>query len=144
MNTHSRNGFKWSVNEILSLQREFELLGWSIDEIAQKHNRTPNSIMHKLDQEGFAEYNELYSNYNDLDAPDESSDNDIWLDEADDTEIDDDDDEYVENAHCDDDDKVSNLSQRLDNLEESISEIRDTLKLIMTNFSKHSTIKKLF
>jgi hypothetical protein len=60
---HSRNGFKWTINEILSLQREFELLGWDIDTIAHKHNRTPNAIMHKLNQEGFADYNKLYSNY---------------------------------------------------------------------------------
>ena len=59
----TRVGFKWTVNEVLSLQREFELLGWSIDEIAQKHKRTPNAIMLKLDQEGFADYNLLYSDY---------------------------------------------------------------------------------
>lgn len=63
-----RAGFKWTVNEILSLQREFELLGWTIDEIALKHKRTPNSIMYKLDQEGFADYNVLYSNYHDLNS----------------------------------------------------------------------------
>jgi hypothetical protein len=66
MSTHTRNGFKWSVNEILSLQREFELLNWSIDQIAEKHGRTPNAIMYKLDQEGFCDYNTLYSIYNDL------------------------------------------------------------------------------
>ena len=53
MTTHSRYGNRWTVNEVLSLQREFELLGLSIDEIAQKHKRTPNAIMYKLDQEGF-------------------------------------------------------------------------------------------
>ena len=58
----TRSGFRWSVNEVLSLQREFELLGLTIDEIAQKHNRTTNAIIFKLDQEGFADYNELYSN----------------------------------------------------------------------------------
>jgi len=63
---HTRNGYKWSVNEVLSLQREFELLEWSIGQIAQKHKRTPNAIMLKLDQEGFADYNVLYGNYHDL------------------------------------------------------------------------------
>lgn len=55
-----RNGYKWSVNECLRLQREYELLRLSVDEIADLHQRTPNSIMFKLDQEGFANYNTLY------------------------------------------------------------------------------------
>lgn len=63
MNTSNRIGNKWNVNEVLSLQREFELLGWNVDQIANKHGRTPNAIMFKLDSEGFAEYNSLYSNY---------------------------------------------------------------------------------
>lgn len=49
----SRVGFKWSVNEVLALEREFDLLGWSIEQIAQKHNRTSNAIMFKLNKEGF-------------------------------------------------------------------------------------------
>ena len=69
MNTASRNGFKWSVNEILALQREFELLNWDINAIAEKHQRTPNAIMFKLDDEGFADYNVLYSNYHSLNSP---------------------------------------------------------------------------
>ena len=63
---YTRHNNKWTVNELLSLQREYELLGWSIDQIAEKHQRTPNAIMHKLDYEGLADYNVLYSNYNDL------------------------------------------------------------------------------
>jgi len=154
MTTYSRAGFKWSVNEILSLQREYELLGWSIDEIAEKHKRTPNAIMYKLDEEGFADYNVLYSNYNNLDTLEESSSTDIWLDHDDDDNDEseaDDDEEYVENADCEDnddeadeDDEVANLSERVDSLEESISEIRDMLKQMMSNFNKPSTIKRLF
>lgn len=48
-----RNGFKWGVNEILRLQREYELLGLTIDEIAKLHERTPNAILYKLTEEGF-------------------------------------------------------------------------------------------
>ncbi len=62
-----RNRKHWTVNECIQLQREFELLEWSIDEIAKKHKRTPNAIMFKLDKEGFANYNTLYSNYHNLD-----------------------------------------------------------------------------
>lgn len=63
MSNMNRHGKKWNVNEILSLQREYELLGWSIDYIAEKHCRTVNAIMHKLNEEGFADYNVLSSNY---------------------------------------------------------------------------------
>ena len=59
----SRIGKRWNINECLNLQREFELLTLSIDEIAIKHKRTPNAIMCKLDEEGLAEYNVLYSKY---------------------------------------------------------------------------------
>ena len=61
-----RSGFKWNVNECLRLQREYELLGLSIDEISSLHGRSPLSIMYKLDAEGFDDFNTLYSNYNKL------------------------------------------------------------------------------
>ena len=61
-----RSGNRWTVNECLQLQREFELLNLSVNEIAANHKRTPNAIMFKLDQEGFANYNVLSSNYNKL------------------------------------------------------------------------------
>jgi hypothetical protein len=73
MTAYSRAGFKWSINEILSLQREFELLGWDINQIADKHKRSPHAIIHRLDQEGFADYNVLYSSYYDLNSLSSSS-----------------------------------------------------------------------
>jgi hypothetical protein len=66
MTTYKRFGNRWTINECLQLQREFELLQLSVDEIAERHQRTPNAIMFKLDQEGFADYNMLYSNYHNL------------------------------------------------------------------------------
>jgi hypothetical protein len=44
---------KWNVNEILSLQREYELLEMSIDKIAERHKRSAIAIAYKLKQEGF-------------------------------------------------------------------------------------------
>ena len=55
----ARTGKKWNVNEILSLQREFELLQMNIDDISKKHKRTPKAIMYKLEQEGFAKFDWL-------------------------------------------------------------------------------------
>ena len=58
-----RFGFRWTINECLQLEREFELLGLSIDEIAQRHQRTPNAIMFKLDEEKLSDYTTLYNKY---------------------------------------------------------------------------------
>lgn len=66
MTQYTRNGNRWTVNECIKLQREFELLELSIDEISERHQRTPNAIMFKLDQEGFSDYNTLYNNYHNL------------------------------------------------------------------------------
>jgi hypothetical protein len=48
-----RHNKKWGVNELIALQREYELLGWDIQEIATKHERSVKSILFKLKQEGF-------------------------------------------------------------------------------------------
>jgi len=158
MTAYSRAGFKWTVNEILSLQREFELLGLNIDQISTKHKRSPDAIMYKLDQEGFADYNVLYSNYIDLNAtipaarkpsPSPSLNLQSCCDETeccpendDDEEYDDeecyddcDDEDYIEEEVEEDedeeDDEVANLSERVEGLEESIFEIRDMIKNMM-------------
>lgn len=49
----TRNNFKWSINEILKLEREYELLGLSLDEIATAHKRTKCAIFFRLVQEGY-------------------------------------------------------------------------------------------
>lgn len=156
MSTYSRAGFKWSVNEILKLQREFELLGLSIDEIASSHNRSPDAIMYKLSEEGFADYNVLYSNYHDLNSPMPVKSNQIELDASSDLGIEDEDededdknedqdedyvgsdDEDEEEDDDDEDDEVANLSERVDGLEEGINEIRSMIKQLMSTFSGNS------
>ena len=66
MTHYKRFRNRWTINECLQLQREYELLKLSVNEIAVIHQRTPNAIMFKLNQEGFADYNILYSNYHNL------------------------------------------------------------------------------
>lgn len=95
----NRHGFRWTINECLRLQREFELLQLSLDEIASRHGRTVNAIMCKLDAEGFASYDVLcsqhYSNKLDNLATDDDEDYVDEEQEADDyEEQDDDDDDY--------------------------------------------------
>lgn len=49
----SRFGYSWSIPEILNLQREHELLGLPIPEIARRHFRTENAIIAKIENENF-------------------------------------------------------------------------------------------
>jgi hypothetical protein len=153
MNAYSRAGFKWSVNEVLSLQREFELLGWDIDQIAAKHKRSPDAIMCKLDYEGLADFNVLYSNYLALNSPisvsgkqtdalNLLSEYDDDVEDLDDETVDDGDEEYLDDGaddeddeDDDDEDEVATLSERVERLEESIFEIRDMIKKLMTSIS---------
>jgi hypothetical protein len=55
-----RNGYKWSVNECLRLEREYDLLKLSVPEMAILHKRTMNAIMFKLQAEGLDTFNNLY------------------------------------------------------------------------------------
>jgi len=50
-----RHNFKWNVNELLSLQREYELLEMTIQDISDKHDRTIVAILYRLQEEGFIE-----------------------------------------------------------------------------------------
>ena len=57
---YRRCGNRWTVNELLNLQREYELLELPLAEIASRHQRTVMAIMYKLDQENLADFNDLY------------------------------------------------------------------------------------
>lgn len=46
-----RNHFKWSINELLRLQREYELLEYDVFEIADLHQRSVSAIVFKLNSE---------------------------------------------------------------------------------------------
>ena len=146
MSTRSRNGFKWTVNEIISLQREFELLNWDIDTIAAKHKRSARAIMFKLDQEGFADYNKLYYNYQKTLSSDTSATSLPQVNNEDDNE--DEDNDYFENEDNEEDendeDEDDTLSDRVCVLETSILEVRDMLQKMMTLLSNSPKSKCLF
>ena len=137
----TRHGKRWSVNEMLSLQREYELLEWSVDQIALKHKRTVNSILFKLQDEG------LICNWNEArgfvsSAPTWKTTEDLFEDEDDDEEEMDDcnDEDYVEEESCDEMDdelfeedesiEVAKLSQRVWTLEAAVSDISVMVKQI--------------
>jgi len=58
---YKRHRKPWTINELLQLERNYELLELSINEISQKHQRSPRAIMNQLDKEGIASYSVLYS-----------------------------------------------------------------------------------
>lgn len=96
--TANRHGFRWNINECLRLQREFELLQLPLDKIAKLHGRTVHAIMLKLDSEGLANYDSIYTQYysnqlEDLQQDLEEDDNDDNSD-SDYSETDDDFDPY--------------------------------------------------
>jgi tRNA A-37 threonylcarbamoyl transferase component Bud32 len=51
MKTLNRYGKKWSTNEGLALQREYELLELTVQDIAVIHKRSVKAIVYKLEQE---------------------------------------------------------------------------------------------
>lgn len=141
---NSRIGNKWSVNELLSLQREYELLEWSIDQIARKHRRTPLAIIYKLDHEGLANFNVLHKDYYKLDKmyfgvpkynikPSivNESENVNW-EELNGYEDSCDEDSCDENS-CDEDSCKDLLSSRVSKIETELSEIKDMLKLLTSS-----------
>jgi len=146
MQMFARHGNRWNVNELLSLQREYELLEWSVDKIALQHKRTVNAILFKLQEEGFI------SNWNEARGFESSiSSSPTWKtaeeflfedeNEDEEEEMDDcNDEDYVEEESCDemDDDlfeedesiEVAKLSQRVWTLEAAVSDISVMVKQI--------------
>ena len=161
-----RNGNRWSTTEILNLQREYELLNLSVQEIAQKHQRSVNSILFKLHAEGITDSLYEANGYTatatanattatiskkrtivDEDEDDIDSSSDYEEEEEEDEEQDNisefsekDDSVHVE---CD----LDTLSERVWSLETSVGEINTMVKqmfdkMTMEQKSKKSTFKK--
>jgi hypothetical protein len=128
----NRSGNKWSVNEILSLQREYELLEMSIQEIALNHSRSVEAILYKLDLEGFINswYDARgYNNY--LNNHQEQNMNSYDYSDSDDYSVSDSDD-YSDSADDDneDEDEIVNLTRRVGYVENTVNEIKN----MVTNF----------
>jgi len=171
MNTNKRNGNRWTVNELLSLQREYELLEWTVDQIAEKHQRTVRAILFRLESEGFI------TSWNDARGFDMESykasieDNVVTEDcvcneescvddededeDEDDQECCDNDSEYVgdeddeedeeeeeEEEEEDDASEVEKLSDRVWSLETAVTDIKDMVQHLFNNMVS-SNQKKL-
>ena len=88
-----RNRYKWSVNEILSLQREYELQELTIQEIAFLHRRSAFAILHKLEKE------QIINNFNEARGYEQLN---FWDDEYN-IEVDDDEEQTNEEDNDNDD-----------------------------------------
>lgn len=142
MSTTKRNGNKWTIQETLSLQREYELLEWTVQEIAAKHERSVNAILFKLLAENFvASWNDARGfnlkqhaatmlgqdaandDDDDGDGCDDVNDGDYVEDELDfEADGESEDDEYV-------DDNTSDAEEPW-NLKESITELSALVKMM--------------
>jgi hypothetical protein len=84
MSNTRRSGFRWTINEILTLQREYELLELPISEIADRHGRSFFSILSKLKSEDFIDdhtYHSEVMNYRNnirLEFSDNATENDSY------------------------------------------------------------------
>ena len=153
-----RHGNKWTVNELLRLQREYELLEWSVQQISESHQRTVTAILYKLEQEGFiASWNDARgfelpqfqetgssSSAEDIyfiDVLDDSSD--FCDDEKDEDYVDDGQDELDDDFEMDEDDvEVTKLSERVWCLETSVHDIGNMVKQLFDTMVEKKTKTK--
>lgn len=78
-----RYGKKWTINEILSLEREYTLLEWTVQQIAKKHKRSIKAILCKLEAEAFIDsWNEARGFYLDSYIIEETKQTTVFVEPA--------------------------------------------------------------
>jgi hypothetical protein len=123
-----RHGNRWTINETLALQREYELLGWDGEKIANKHQRSVTSINYKLEREGlvgsWAEVNGFAQ-----DSLDDSHNEEFQI---------------VDNVCCDDDEEseIDTLTKRIWSLETNVDAISLMVKNIYNILSDKKNSKR--
>jgi hypothetical protein len=139
-----RAGNKWTIPELITLQREYELLELTVPEIAERHKRSVFAIVARLESEGLVEIgasargdvvNEDASV--DSESADDDDDEDYKSGDSD-SDSDSDDDEDIESEKSD----VNKLSDRVWNLETSVNEIGGIVKQMMELMSNDRQASK--
>jgi len=131
-----RNRYKWNINEIISLEREYELQELTIQEIALLHKRSVFSILNKLEKE------KIIVNFNDARGYDKIN---FWEDPHDENDEHDehDEDEIVETDVTDKELDFENIpqanSQNIDDID--VVYFEDELIKKVENISNY---KKLY
>jgi hypothetical protein len=145
MNSYKRSGNRWTVSELISLQREYELLERTVGQIAEKHQRSVEAILFRLESEGFIsswnnargfnteKYQNIISENVEFSIEEQDDDDDTVLDEdcaAEDSEyFDEGVDEEDDDMSIDDDESdVDKLTERVWKLETSVTEINSMMK----------------
>jgi hypothetical protein len=148
--TYKRNGNRWSINEILTLQREYELLEWSVYKIAEKHQRTVMAILCKLKAEQFIshfkeargfdveEYKKSFDESYNIQNNEQKGNDDEDEDEDDEIECCAEDDEYV--PQDDDEDDEEYYDDEYEN--EDVEQLTDRVWSIQTSVNEISSIVK--
>jgi hypothetical protein len=145
---YRRANTKWTVNECLRLEREFDLLGLSIQEIAELHERSPNAIMYKLDYEGIADYNDVCQNRQEKTYEnEEEADASEVENEAEDSEYDET--EEDNNNEEEDDDKEAsegeydsyNFGQHIKQISRLTKQVAYLTKIVYDAFTTKNTTK---
>jgi hypothetical protein len=139
MTTLKRYNFKWNINELLQLQREYELLHMTIQEMAKQHQRSEKAILCRLQQEGFIESWEQAKGFTEFVKKNPEFNEMKFIsiqNEVDESESE------SESDNCDEDSSTSNseleytstnvhnpeLNVRLNNLEKSFSYLSNMVK----------------
>lgn len=149
MSDVKRHGKKWTITEVLKLQREYELLNLSVTEIAKNHKRSVASIMYKVEAERFIclykTKNNCLENKTSVKSKknlesDMESESDI--DSSSDYNVDDesvlsenDDSDYEEEIDMKKDRCVDTLSERVCMLEKNVQEISKLVKYIISMYN---------
>jgi len=172
MNANKRNGNRWTVNELLSLQREYELLEWNVQQIAEKHQRTERAILFRLESEGIiTSWNaargfdmESYKASIEEDivtedcdcneescVDDEDAEDQDCCDDDEEQDCCDDDEDYVADEEEEDEDEeedeedaseVEKLSERVWSLETAVTDIKDMVQHLFNNLVSSNQKKR--
>ena len=124
----SRHNYKWNINELLALQREYELLRLPIQIIAEKHKRTTQAIIHKLiEEELFYMHDEDNHDYSSDSSSSSSSSsssvNDDLYDDEDEDEDEDEDTIWVTDPVEDEDPEEEVVTEKKELSEENVEYI---------------------
>lgn len=144
MSTNKRHGNKWTINEVLSLQREYELLEWSVYEIAEKHERTVMAIMSKLQKENIIEsWNEARGfNIDEYQEDNYNLQNGTNYVYNDDEEYEYD---YTEDVYDDEDNEDDEVNKEEIEIENNVRRIMNRLWSLQTSIGEiGSIVKQLF
>lgn len=128
----NRHNNRWNVNEVLTLEREYELLRMNIQDISTNHERTVDAILFKLQREGIiTNWNEArgYQNF-----VDEQLKQTIINGSLEDDADEDDEDYYPDE---------SMLAQRVSSLETSVNDIKEMLTTLLNKSSTTTKTSRL-